>query len=202
MELTVKAVMPVVPPEILEWRKRTGAHRWDEMWKGILHILPSPNRTLQDLEGSLEAYLRLHWARSGRAKVYHQVNLAPPGGWPDDYRIPDLLMLLPEHFALDHNEYFEGAVDGVVEIYSPGDETYDKLPFYEELGVAEAWVIHRDTKEPEVYLLKKGRYRKQRAVAGWVRSSLTGMELRAVDSGKLAIRKLGEDATRVELPED
>ena len=198
----MKAVMPVVPPGILEWRKRTGADRWDEMWKGVLHIQPSPNCTHQDLEGALEAYLRTHWARPGGAKVYHQINLAPPDGWPDDFRIPDLLLLNPEHFALDHNEYFEGAVDCVVEIRSPDDETYDKLAFYEDLGVAEVWVIHRDSKEPEVYLLKKGRYRKQRAVQGWVRSELTGMELRSTGSGKLAIRKLGDDGTRVELPED
>jgi hypothetical protein len=106
----MKAVMPVVPPDLLEWRKRTGAHRWDEMWKGVWHLMPSPNRAHQDLEGSLEAYLRLRWARPRGAKVYHQINLASPGGWPDDYRIPDLLLLTPEHFALDHNEYFEGAV--------------------------------------------------------------------------------------------
>jgi hypothetical protein len=37
---------------------------------------------------------------------------------------------------------------------------------------------------------------------GWVRSSLTGMELRASDSGKLIIRLAGDDATRAELPED
>jgi len=38
--------------------------------------------------------LRTHWVRPGRAKVYHNANLAPPGGWPDDYRIPDLLLLV------------------------------------------------------------------------------------------------------------
>lgn len=198
----MRAVMPVVPPEILELRKRTGADRWDEMWKGVLHIMPSPNNDHQDLEGALEAYLRMHWAGPGRAKVFHNANLAPVGGWPDDYRIPDLLLLTRDNYHLNRREYFEGAVNGVVEIYSPGDETYDKLPFYEELGVAEAWVIHRDTKEPEIYLLKKDRYRKQRVVQGWVRSELTGMELRSTGSGKLAIRKLGDDNTRAELPED
>jgi Uma2 family endonuclease len=198
----MKAVMPSVPPEILEWRKRTGADRWDEMWIGVLHIMPSPNNEHQDLEGSLEMYLRLQWARPRRAKVYHNPNLAPVNGWPDDYRIPDLLMLTRERFALNRMDYFEGAVDGVVEIHSPDDEAYDKLAFYEDLGVPEVWIIHRDTKEPEIYVLKRGRYRKQRAVAGWVRSPLTGLELRATGKGKLAIRRLGDDSTRAELPED
>src|SRR5207248_670436 len=114
-----------VPPEILELRKRTGADRWDEMWEGVLHLMPCPNRDHQDLEWALETYLRTFWARPTGAKAYHQINLASPGGWPDDYRIPDLVFLTPDNFALDHNEYFEGAVDGVVEIHSPGDETYD-----------------------------------------------------------------------------
>jgi Uma2 family endonuclease len=198
----MRAVMPSVPPEILEWRKRTGAHQWDEMWNGVLHLMPAPNNEHQDLEGSLEAYLRLHWARPNRAKVYHNANLAPVGGWPDDYRIPDLLLLTRERFHLNRREYFEGAVDGVIEIHSPDDEAYDKLPFYEDLGVPEAWIIHRDTKEPAIYLLKNGRYRKQRTVQGWVRSPLTGVELRASGSGKVLVRRIGDDSTRAELPED
>lgn len=198
----MRAVMSSVPPHILEWRKRTGADRWDEMWKGVLHLMPSPTNEHQDLQGSLEAYLRTYWARPLRAKVYPTPNLAPPGGWPDDYRIPDLLLLTRERFALNRGSYFEGAVDAVIEIHSPDDEAYEKLPFYEELGVPEAWIIHRDTKEPEIYLLKKDRYRKQRTTGGWVRSPLTGTELRASDAGKLVIRQLGDDTTRAELPED
>jgi Uma2 family endonuclease len=198
----MKAVMPSVPPEILEWRKRTGAHQWDEMWKGVLHIMPAPNNEHQDLGGALEVFLRLHWARRGRGKVFHNANLSPPGGWPDDYRIPDLLLLTSEKFALNRKDYFEGAVDGVVEIHSPDDEAYDKLAFYEELGVPEVWIIHRDIKEPEIFLLKRAGYRKQRPVRGWVRSPLTGMELCASGSGKLVIRLIGDDSTRAELPED
>jgi Uma2 family endonuclease len=194
--------MSSVPPEILAMRRRTGADQWDEMWEGVLHIMPLPNRDHQDLEGSLESYLRTNWARSRKAKVYHQINLTPPGGWPDNFRIPDLLFLTSAHFDADRNEYFEGTVDGVVEIHSPGDEAYEKLPFYEELGVTEVWIIHRDTKEPEIYLLKKGRYRKQRPVGGWVRSPLTGMELRASGTGKLLIRRIGDSSTQAELPED
>jgi Uma2 family endonuclease len=103
---------------------------------------------------------------------------------------------------LDRKDYFEGAVDGVIEIHSPNDETYDKLPFYEELRVPEAWIIHRDSKEPEIHLLRKTGYRKQRPREGWLRSPLTGMELRASGSGKLIIRLVGDDSSRAELPED
>jgi hypothetical protein len=116
----MRAVMSCVPPDILAWRKRTGADRWDEMWEGELHMVPMPNRERQDLEWAMETYLRLRWARPRKAKVYHNINLAAPGGWPNNYRIPDLVLLSPERFGIDRNEYFEGAPAAVVEICSPG----------------------------------------------------------------------------------
>ncbi|MGE3803812.1 MAG: hypothetical protein AB7K24_03950 [Gemmataceae bacterium] len=48
---------------------------------------------------------------------------------------------------------------GLISGTRPGDETYDKLPFHEELGVPEVWVIHRDTKLPEIHVLKRGKLR-------------------------------------------
>src|SRR5687768_205083 len=105
MRFDMRAVMASGPPEILEWRKRTGAHRWDEMCNGVLHFMPAPSNEHQDLEGALEVYLRLHWARQRRAKVYHNANLAPVGGWPDDFRIPDLLLVTAEKFHLNRKDY-------------------------------------------------------------------------------------------------
>src|SRR6185437_14158117 len=150
----MKAVMPSILPDIQAMRQRSGADRWDEMWEGVLHMPPMPNRNHQDLEGSLESYLRFYWAPPRQAKVYHQINLAAIGGWSNNYRIPDLVLLSPERFAIDRNEFFEGAPDVVVEIHSPGDETYEKMPFYRDLGVPEVWIIHRDSREPEIHVLK------------------------------------------------
>jgi Uma2 family endonuclease len=128
--------------------------------------------------------------------------VAALGGWPNNYRIPDLVLLLPQRFAIDRNEYFEGGPDVVVEIRSPGDETYEKLPFYRDLGVSEVWVIQRDSREPEIHILKRGRYKKQAATAqGWIRSPVTKIEL-AGQKGKLAVRLAGDDSTRQGLPAD
>jgi hypothetical protein len=46
----MKAVMSEVPADLLAWRKRTGADRWDEMWEGVLHMPPMPNLEHQELE--------------------------------------------------------------------------------------------------------------------------------------------------------
>ncbi len=199
----MKAVMPSVPQHILDWRKRTGADQYDEMWEGVLHMPPSPTRMHQDIEGAVEAWLRWYWVPLRGAKVYHQINLASIGGWPHNYRIPDLVLLLPQRCAIDRNEYFEGAPDVVVEIHSPGDETYDKFSFYAELGVPEIWVIHRDSRIPEVHRLKRGRYKEQPAGRnGWIKSTQTGIELAHGIGNKLAIRLAGDDDSRHNLPEE
>ena len=199
----MRAVIAEVPADILAWRKRTGADQWDEMWEGVLHMPPMPNREHQDLEWAMETYLRLRWARPRGAKVYHQINLASPGGWTNNYRIPDLVLLSPERFSIDHNEYFEGAPDVVVEIRSRGDESYEKLPFYAALGVPEVWIIDRDSKTPEIYVLHADQYERQAAGAnGWILSLHTGIEFRVGQSGKLAMRLAGDDTTREDLPAD
>lgn len=196
----MKAIMPTILPDVAAWRKRIGADQWDEIWEEVLHMPPAPNREHQDLEGWMETYLRGRWVPRRRGRVYHQINLAPPGGWPDrNYRIPDLVLLLPDRFSIDKNEYFEGAPSVVVEIHSEGDEAYDKLPFYAELGVPEVWIIDRDTKEPEIRVLRAGRYVRKRAGRdGWLTSEATGVELR-VREGILVMRVDGDEATEEEL---
>lgn len=199
----MKAVMPVAPPDMLKQRRAMGADRWDEMWEGILHIPPIANREQQELEATLETYLRFHWARRGKGKVYHQINLAAPGGWTKNYRIPDLILLTPERYDIDHNEYFEGAPEVVVEIHSPGDESYEKLPFYAALGVPEVWIIDRDTRTPAVYRLAERDYvQVPPAADGWILSAATSIELKIGRAGKLSVRCAGEETTREDLPED
>ena len=197
----MKAVIPNVPDAITEWRKRNGADRWDEMWEGVLHMPPMPNRDHQDLEGAMEAYLRRSWVGRKGGKVYHQINLASPGDWPSDYRVPDLVLLTPDRFGIDKNEYFEGAPTVVVEIRSPEDESYDKLDFYARLGVPEVWIIDRDTKAPEMFSLAGGSYERRASDSdGWLLSEATGVELRRSDSSRLAMRIGGDGSTLEELP--
>jgi Uma2 family endonuclease len=198
-----KMLMLDPPAHFVEWRKRTGADQWDEMWEGVLHVPPMSTNPHQDLGGGLHVYLTVRWALPRKAKVYYEVNLASIGGWPRDYRIPDLLLLTRDRFSIDQGEYFEGAPNAVVEIHSPGDEAYEKLPFYAKLGVTEVWIIDRDNKMPEVYVLRRGKYKKQPVAAdGWVRSPATGIDMKQGRKGKLAIRIDGDDATLAELPED
>ena len=197
----MKAVMANVPEHILEWRRRSGADQWDEMWEGVLHMAPSPNRDHQDIEGALESWLRQHWATPTGCRVYHQINVAEAGTWPDNYRIPDLVLLSPARFHVDRNEYFDGAPDAVVEIHSPDDEAYEKFDFYAKIGVREVWIIERDTKRPEIFELVGDEYQALEAGAdGWLKSNVGSIELRATAGGELEIRIVDRADTLARLP--
>jgi Uma2 family endonuclease len=54
------------------------------------------------------------------------------------YRTPDLVV-----FSADHRSPrgVEGAAALAIKIRSPGDETFDKIPFYDRVGVGELLVI-------------------------------------------------------------
>jgi Uma2 family endonuclease len=134
--------------------------------------------------------------------VYHQINVASLGGWPNDYRIPDLVLLTPDRFHIDRDDYFEGPPTAVVEIRSPGDETDEKLPFYGRIGVPEVWVIDRDTKAPEIHVLRGRDYERQSPAAdGWLLSPATQVQLRAEPEARLGIRMAQEPGALTHLPE-
>ena len=198
----MKAVMLDIEPGIVEWRRRKGADRWDEMWDGVLHMPPMPNRSHQDLELDLGAWLKTNWARPRGNKVYPPINLALPGRWPEDYRIPDLVLLTPDRFHIDRNEYFEGGPTVVVEIRSPGDESYEKLSFYAQLEIPEVWIIDRDTRRPEVFRLSDAGYQSVAVDGdGWIISGVTAIGMRA-EHGKLAITLVDDPASLRFLPEE
>lgn len=176
--------MCAVPQWLLDPRRKTGADRWDEMWEGVLHKVPSPNREHQELEFQLEAASRSVWMVRSGGRVNHQINVARPGHWPDDFRITDLVLLRPERFSIDRNEYFEGGPDAVVEIKSPGDETYAQIPFYAEIGVRELWVVDRDTQAIEVHVLEGAApFLVPAGPDGWIASAATGLEPRGSEGG-------------------
>lgn len=201
----MKVVMAEILPHWLAERKSSEAAQWDEMWEGVLHMPPMPNEMHQDFEGALAAYLRYRWARPRRAKVFGQINLAPADepDWTQNYRVPDLLLLTPDRYGIRKGSHFAGAPLVVVEVYSSGDETYEKLPFYATLGVPEVWIFDRDTKEPEVRVLVGGAYQIRAADAdGWLRSPATEVEFRQTNPGKVWLRIAGDDTTAEELPDD
>lgn len=200
-----RAVMWQIPPEIEAWRKRTGADRHDEVWDGVIHMSPSPTGKHQGLGGEIHAWILRSWQARRQGRVFYERNVARPGlpDWREDYRSPDLVLVKPERFGRDVDTHFEGGPDIVVEIYTPGDESYDKLAFYFEIDVEEVWVVHRDTKVPELFVRREKGFEPARPDAdGWLASAATGIAMRSVPGDRLALRRLDDHATEAVVPAD
>ena len=88
-------------------------------------------------------------------------------GWEQNYRVPDISVVLTGNPLVDHDTHYQGGPDLVVEIRSPGDHSLDKFDVYARLRVREVLIVGRDNRVPSLYRLstKSGRYRTVPAVS-------------------------------------
>jgi len=103
----------------------------------------------------------------------------------NNYRGPDICMARPEHIS---ERGIEGKASLVIEILSPEDESYDKMPFYAKCGIGEMWIIDPATRAHEVYVLRGKTYCAIAPAAGVTRSPLLDVELSLADGPKLRVR--------------
>jgi Uma2 family endonuclease len=133
--------LPVEIDELLYRRKRLGLDRADEMWDGVLHVNPTPHgrhgRVLQQITALLDGP-----SRAAGLLPMADFNLGTKG----NYRVPDGGL---HHPGPDRLYYPTAAL--VVEIVSPKDESWAKLPFYAAHDVEE--VLSVDPKKCEVHWL-------------------------------------------------
>lgn len=199
----MKLVASEAPPGLLEERRRRGHDRFDEMWEGVVHMNAVPHRDHQELALELGSWLLRHWSSLPGKKVYPERNVALPGGWPNDYRIPDLVLTTTERFVYDKGTHIEGPPLVCIEIHSPHDESYEKLEFYARLGVPEVWIIDRDLKYVDLHAFdaQRGCYQLvELTQTGWLKSSATGIDMQAL-AERLAIRLADDDTSRSDLPQ-
>src|SRR5262245_37451226 len=88
-----RAVMWDLPQGLRERRKSRGEDLHDEVWAGVLHMGPTANFDHQELQASLVQNLRALWMPRSGGKVIGEFNVARPSAWPNDYRVPDLLLV-------------------------------------------------------------------------------------------------------------
>jgi Uma2 family endonuclease len=150
----MRAVMLRAPEELLSERRRRGTDRWDEVWEGVLHMVPPPSFSHQQFGSELLAVLRPLARRLGLDLTY-ETGIFKPGQGEGDYRVPDLVCSKP---AQRSARGIEGRAELVVEILSPDDESRDKLAFYASLGVPEVWLVDPDTRVLELHVLHGGTF--------------------------------------------
>lgn len=167
------------PEEMLAERARLGADVRDEMWEGVLHMVPPPTSGHQRTGG------RLYRALSVRAEHLGLEPYFETGLFRDqrDYRVPDQLYCRPQ----DVSERGAERAELVVEIRSPDDESYAKLAFYASLGVPEVLVVHPGEARVELFRLVGDEMRLvDHDVDGAVRSDVLGVRLSAI-GGRLVL---------------
>jgi Uma2 family endonuclease len=130
---------------LLEGRRRSGLDRNDEVWEGVYHMVPDPSGPHSSVEWQL-ARLLMPLAEHAGLHAGGQFNL---GEGEEDFRVPDGgLHRVPPLVTW----YSTAAL--VLEIVSPNDESWEKLPFYAAHEVEEVLIV--DPRERSVSWLALG----------------------------------------------
>ncbi len=173
----MRAVLVNAPESLVEERRRLGIDSQDERWEGEWHFVNPPKYWHPRLSFDLGLVLGPLARRAGLEPSGDSV-----GVFADlemDWRVPDQVYARPD-------QAIEQGVTGaelVVEIRSPGDESYAKLPFYAARGITEALIVHRDRRF-ELYRLDDDKTY-QPVEDG--RCSVLGVTFTTVDGAKLRI---------------
>lgn len=146
-------LIPDPPPAevvaLLERRRRAGADRHDEVWEGVLHMAAAPSGPHAEVDAQLIALLTAP-ARAAGLVPSGQFNLGEP---EHDYRAPDSGL---------HRDRLAGTWQStaalVTEVVSPGDETWNKLPFYAAHGVEEVLIVDPAERSVDWLVLRDGEY--------------------------------------------
>jgi Uma2 family endonuclease len=143
--------LPVELEKLLEKRRRMGADRHDEIWEGVYHMVPAVGMPHSDIAYQLTRLLDAP-VRAAGLRASLEFNL---GEGIEDFRIPDLGV---------HRERVGGTwlstAAIAVEILSPNDEAWQKLPFYAEHNVDELLYVNPAERSVTWMVLRDGEYQR------------------------------------------
>ena len=139
----MRVVMVDAPPDLIAERHRLGLDKSDEVWEGEYHMVPPASSAHGDMQSGLVEVLRPVARSAGLELVAERGVFDPAVPGFTSFRVPDLVAATRDHIS---DRGVEGRAALVIEVRSPGDETFQKLPFYERVGVEELLVADRDTR--------------------------------------------------------
>lgn len=141
-------------------RAKEGLDKYDEVWDGVVVVMPLPNDEHQEIVGGLDYCITAALGWPNPHRIRPGVNLSDRAkGWDRNYREPDFVVFLEGNPAVNHNTHWVGGPDFLVEIVSPDDQSREKLPFYAKLDTKEVLIIDRDPWRLELYQLRRGKLR-------------------------------------------
>lgn len=150
--MAVLVLDPSLPEvqSLLERRRISGIDRYDEVWDGVLHLSPHHSSEHARLVARLAEILAPLARAAGLEAAAGGFNL---GLSREDYRVPDGGLLRPD----DHGLWLATAAL-VMEIVSPYDESWQKLPFYAAHEVNEVLILDPGHQRIDWLGLRGGRY--------------------------------------------
>jgi Uma2 family endonuclease len=150
MPTLVHDPQPAELAALIARRQRLGQDLFDEVWEGVLHMNPAPAGGHGQIEKQLVLILAPLAERAG-LECTGQFNV---GESEADYRVPDLGL----HRDWTDRVWYPAAAL-VVEIVSPGDESYRKFDFYASHGVEEVVIVDPADRAVHSFVLAgEGRY--------------------------------------------
>lgn len=148
----VRILDPNLCRTLVRQRQSQDMDMHDEVWEGVYVVPAQPTNPHQALVGDLTTILITIIKREGLGFVYPGANVSDRRrGWEHNHRAPDVVVVLAGGSAVDCGTHWCGGPDFIVKVQSPGDATEEKLPFYSHVGVQELLIIHRDTRQLELY---------------------------------------------------
>jgi Uma2 family endonuclease len=141
---------PVEIEELMERRRQLDVDRFDEVWDGVLHVNPAPSFEHSNITHQMMMLLDAPARAAGLIPGVGGVNI---GLSKRNFRIPDAGLHRPGTAGL-----WLPTAALVVEIRSPNDETWEKLPFYAQQNVDEVLIIEPSTRTVKWLALAGGEY--------------------------------------------
>lgn len=143
-----RAMLPVMMhEELIEERRRLGRDGRDEVWDGVIHMVPSASRGHQRIQLRLAEVLA-PIVRRYSLEMFLDFDLMDPVKGEKDYRQPDITVVDP---ALTTTRATQPGAHVAIEIISPKDESRNKIGFYVRQQVREVWLLDPRAGTIEVY---------------------------------------------------
>lgn len=176
----MRAVLLGLEESFLAARERMGQHKLDERWEGEWHLVNPPRSWHTFVNSELFLVLMALAKQRGLIGSCEATGLFAA---EDDWRIPDQLFCRPA----DVTDAGVTSAELVVEVHSPGDDSYAKLGFYADRSVHEVVILHED-RRVELYRRRDdGTMTQVEQADGSARSETLGCTFTRVDGPLLRV---------------
>jgi Uma2 family endonuclease len=148
----VRILDPAQARDYIIARMRQGIDKYDEVREGVYTVVAFPSNAHQELVYYFTMILGEVVVKPKRGRVFPGANVSDRiVDWPQNHRGPDVVAVMKGGRAMDCETHWLGGPDFLIEIRSPGDDSFLKLPFYSKVRVRELLIVERDERRLRLF---------------------------------------------------